>query len=96
MEGLLGTGAGPPVPPAQWLQSGPPFPESGGSYAAAQDWRIPGGGGIMSLQGVSDEGIESTGIDPSVGRLAMVPTRDNCHLTVVLHGLRSRSVFRRA
>jgi hypothetical protein len=23
--------------------------------AAAQDWRIPGGGGIMSLQGVSDE-----------------------------------------
>ena len=40
--------------------------------AAAQDWRIPGGGGIMSLQGVYDEGIESTRIDPSVGRFSTV------------------------
>jgi len=31
--------------------------------AAAQDWRIPGGGEIMTLQGVSHEGIKSTWIE---------------------------------
>jgi hypothetical protein len=35
--------------------------------AAAQDWRIAGGGEIMSLQGACHEQSKSTRIDPSSG-----------------------------
>ncbi len=40
--------------------------------AAAQDWRIPGGGGIMSPQGVCNEGFESTRSDASIGSVSTV------------------------